>query len=113
MTTTRHRLSGLALLPIWKACFCLYETGRRATKRFPAESVEGGAYAGVIFIGIKPDLIWRCQGNQAEINRRALEGSSRFQPEEAGTLDSWGLLAESRIDLPAQVPPMAAGLLAI
>ncbi len=79
---------------------------------FLLESVEGGAIRGrYSFIGIKPDLIWRCQGNQAEINRRALEGSSRFEPEEAGTLDSLrDLLAESRIDLPAQVPPMAAGL---
>ena len=36
------------------------------------ESVEGGATIGrYSFIGLKPDLIWRCSGNRAEINRQA------------------------------------------
>src|ERR1700688_1254220 len=39
---------------------------------FLFESVEGGATRGrYSFIGLKPDLIWRCFGNRAEINRRA------------------------------------------
>src|ERR1700720_4846877 len=39
---------------------------------FLFESVEGGAARGrYSFIGLKPDLIWRCFGSRAEINRRA------------------------------------------
>src|SRR5271169_5876430 len=44
---------------------------------FLFESVEGGAARGrYSFIGLKPDIIWRCFGDRAEINRRA-----RFDPE--------------------------------
>jgi len=40
---------------------------------FLFESVEGGAVRGrYSFIGLRPDLIWRCRGDKAEINRRAL-----------------------------------------
>ena len=36
---------------------------------FLFESVEGGATRGrYSFIGMKPDLIWRCHGAKAEIN---------------------------------------------
>ena len=39
--------------------------------------VEGGAVRGrYSIIGLKPDLIWRCRGSAAEINRNA-----RFEPE--------------------------------
>ena len=39
---------------------------------FLFESVEGGAARGrYSFIGLKPDLIWRCFGDRAEINRQA------------------------------------------
>lgn len=83
---------------------------------FLLESVEGGAIRGRFsFLGTKPDLIWRCRGNRAEINAQALEPTSRFQPceiaEKDGTLASFRhLLASSRIDLPEDMPPMAAGL---
>src|SRR3546814_3482413 len=34
------------------------------------ESVEGGAVRGrYSIIGLKPDLLWRCHGSKAEINR--------------------------------------------
>lgn len=76
------------------------------------ESVEGGAVRGrYSIIGIKPDLIWRCRGDQAEINRNALIDREQFEPCEGGTLDSLrAVVAESRIDLPEDLPPMAAGL---
>ncbi|WP_425404837.1 anthranilate synthase component I [Hwanghaeella sp.] len=79
---------------------------------FLLESVEGGAIRGrYSFIGIRPDLIWRCNGTKAEINRRALENADRFEPETASSIDSLrALLDESRIDLPEELPPMAAGL---
>ncbi|MCH7944233.1 MAG: chorismate-binding protein, partial [Proteobacteria bacterium] len=76
------------------------------------ESVEGGAVRGrYSIIGIKPDLIWRCRGNKAEINRNALVDREPFEPCPGGTLDSLrAVVAESRIDLPPELPPMAAGL---
>lgn len=83
---------------------------------FLLESVEGGEIRGrYSFIGLKPDLIWRCFGNRAEINRQALQNKDSYIPcpvsEKSGTLDSLrALLAESRINLPEGIPPMAAGL---
>ena len=62
-------------------------------------------------IGLKPDLVWRCPGDRAEINRRALRMRDAFEPLEGGALQSLRtLIAECRIDVPAKLPPMAAGL---
>jgi anthranilate synthase component 1 len=83
---------------------------------FLLESVEGGAIRGrYSIIGLKPDVIWRCRGNVAEINRRATDDVEAFGPcpvaEAEGAMKSLRmLLAESRIDLPDELPPMAAGL---
>jgi anthranilate synthase component 1 len=83
---------------------------------FLLESVEGGAQRGrYSFIGLKPDLIWRCFGDQAEINRQALSDPSRFVPcpvgAAGGALASLrALVAESRLGIPPGLPPMAAGL---
>ncbi len=79
---------------------------------FLLESVEGGAVRNrYSFIGVKPDLIWRCDGDRAEINRRALDRLDRFETCPEPTLDSLrAVFAESRIDLPEDLPPMAAGL---
>ena len=79
---------------------------------FLLESVEGGAIRGrYSFIGFAPDLVWRCFGERAEINRDVESGPDRFQPCPAPSLDALrALVAESKIDLPEGVPPMAAGL---
>ncbi len=79
---------------------------------FLLESVTGGAVRGrYSFIGLEPDVIWRCFGNQAEINRNARGGGDVFEPCEDGSLDSLRkLVDETRIDLPRELPPMAAGL---
>lgn len=62
-------------------------------------------------IGMKPDLIWRCNGDKAEINTKALFDPEAFVPCEEGSLDSLRkLVRETRIDLPHDLPPMAAGL---
>jgi anthranilate synthase component 1 len=38
---------------------------------FLLESIEGGAARGrYSYIGVRPDLFWRCRGERAEINRR-------------------------------------------
>jgi len=79
---------------------------------FLLESVEGGAIRGrYSFIGIKPDLIWRCMGNRAALNRNALTDESAFEDDDKPSLESLrSLLAESEIDLPESLPPMSAGL---
>ena len=79
---------------------------------FLLESVEGGAIRGrYSFIGLKPDLIWRCFGNRAEINRQAGEDLTAFEACAEGTIESLrAVVAESRIALPPGLPPMAAGL---
>jgi len=75
-------------------------------------SVEGGAVRGrYSAIGMKPDIIWRSIRNQAEINRTARADLDIFVPENLPPLDSLRrLLNESRIDLPPDMPPIAAGL---
>ena len=79
---------------------------------FLLESVTGGEKRGrYSVIGLKPDLIWRCQGNKAEINRSARWDGEAFEAESLDPLASLrALLDECRIDLPAHLPPMAAGL---
>ncbi len=79
---------------------------------FLLESVEGGAMRGrYSVIGLKPDLIWRCRGNKAEINRQARSQPDAFHPEARPSLDSLrALIAESRIEVPQGLPPMASGL---
>ncbi len=62
-------------------------------------------------LGCRPDLIWRCRGDAAEINRAAQWDRRSFRRDDRPALDSLrALIAECRIDLPATVPPMAAGL---
>ena len=79
---------------------------------FLFESVEGGAARGrYSFIGMKPDLIWRCYGARAEINRRARVDHNAWEPCAEGALESLRrLVREMRVDLPASLPPMATGL---
>jgi anthranilate synthase component 1 len=79
---------------------------------FLFESVEGGAVRGrYSVIGLKPDLIWRCFGDRAEVNRRARFDADAFEAVEGGALQSLkALIAECRVETPAPLPPMAAGL---
>ena len=77
---------------------------------FLLESVEGGVARGrYSIIGLNPDVIWRANGANAEIARAP--DLKDFKPCPEPTLDSLrALLAESRIDLPEDLPPMAAGV---
>jgi len=80
---------------------------------FLFESVEGGAVRGrYSIIGLRPDLVWRCRGDRAEVNRRALTGNGEhFEPHGEGALDSLrAIVAESQIEIPKGLPPMASGL---
>ncbi|MFY1707651.1 anthranilate synthase component I [Tritonibacter scottomollicae] len=79
---------------------------------FMLESVTGGEVRGrYSIIGMKPDLIWRARGEQAELNRAARFDPEGFEPLTGNPLDTLrALLAESRIDLPDDLPQAAAGL---
>ena len=79
---------------------------------FLFESVEGGAYRGrYSIVAMKPDLVWRCLGNAAEISEGANLKAGVFEPQAGGALDSLrDLVGRSRINLPSDLPPMAAGV---
>ncbi len=85
-----------------------------ATRRplsFLLESVEGGATRGrYSIIGLDPDVVWRANGPNAEINRTARQPDA-FAPCGAPPLAALrAFIAESRIDIPDGLPPMAAGI---
>jgi hypothetical protein len=79
---------------------------------FLLESVEGGAVRGrYSIIGLNPDLVWRTVAGRAEINRNARQSADTFTPCAGPPLAALrSLIAESRIDLPDVLPPMAAGI---
>jgi anthranilate synthase component 1 len=79
---------------------------------FLFESVEGGAWRGrYSIVAMKPDLVWRCRGDHAEISQGADLDSGVFRPDAERALDSLrSLIARSRINLPPGLPPMAAGV---
>ncbi|HEX5264931.1 MAG TPA: chorismate-binding protein, partial [Phenylobacterium sp.] len=79
---------------------------------FLFESVEGGAFrARYSIITLNPDLVWRCRGERAEIAEGDDIAANRFTPQEGGALDSLrDLVAASRIEMPAGLPPPSAGL---
>ena len=78
---------------------------------FLFESVERGVRNRYSFVGLKPDLIWRCTRDKAEINRRARIDANAFEPCAGHPLESLrALIRECRFELPAGLPPMASGL---
>ncbi|MEE4189719.1 MAG: anthranilate synthase component I [Roseobacter sp.] len=83
-----------------------------AENAFVLESVTGGEVRGrYSIIGMKPDLIWRCEGETSAVNRAARYDADAFEPMDGNPLDALrALIAESRIDLPADLPQAAAGL---
>ncbi|ABS64775.1 anthranilate synthase component I [Parvibaculum lavamentivorans DS-1] len=78
---------------------------------FLLESVEGGDSRNrYSIIGFAPDAIWRTRGDKAELNRKARFGDT-YEPCPGGALKSLrAFIEESRIDLPEELPPMAAGV---
>jgi anthranilate synthase component 1 len=83
--------------------------GRHA---FMLESVTGGEVRGrYSIIGMNPDLIWDCRGTRSRINRAARYDEEAFEDLPGDPLDTLRtLLAESRIDLPEDLPAASAGL---
>ncbi|WP_027259015.1 anthranilate synthase component I [Leisingera aquimarina] len=79
---------------------------------FMLESVTGGEVRGrYSIIGMKPDLVWRCHGEQSSLNRSARFDADDFTPQDGNPMDNLrALIAESKIDLPDDLPQAAAGL---
>src|SRR5439155_4051911 len=78
---------------------------------FLLESVEGGEVRGrYSIIGLHPDLVWRTVGGRAEIAHIAERGGTFKACDEAPLAALRALIAESRIELPDTLPPMAAGI---
>ena len=83
---------------------------------FLLESVEGGDQRGrYSIIGLKPDLIWKYSDHQVVINRTVQSDKNNFElcqiSVKQGVLESLrSVIAESQIDTPDSLPPMAAGL---
>ena len=80
---------------------------------FLLESIEGGAARGrYSYIGVRPDLIWRCRGERAEINRGVRMGQVSYEASALPSLASLrALIAECRIELPPELPPGSASLI--
>ncbi|MEM8985920.1 MAG: anthranilate synthase component I [Pseudomonadota bacterium] len=78
---------------------------------FLFESVVGGEVLGrYSIIGRQPDAVWRLNGGAAEISRKS-GAPGTFQACAEPALDALrAFLNESEIDLPADLPPMAAGV---
>ena len=83
-----------------------------AENAFMLESVTGGKVRGrYSIIGMKPDLIWRSRGDTSELNRSARFDPQGFHRQTGNPLDNLRkLIAESRINLPEDLPQAAAGL---
>ena len=86
-----------------------------ARERYPSflfESVEGGAVRGrYSIIGFDPDLIFRVDGDKAEINRSARTNANAFEPTKQAPLEALrALIEESKVEVPYGLPPMAAGI---
>jgi len=79
---------------------------------FLLESIEGGASRGrYSIIGMEPDLVWRVRDGRAELNRNAIAAPYGFVPVAEAPLDSLrALIAEARLEVPKDLPPMAGGL---
>jgi anthranilate synthase component 1 len=90
----------------------MLKLGEARTDTFMLESVTGGEVRGrYSIVGLKPDLIWRCHGTQAQINREARFDAGAFLAQDGHPLDTLrALIAECAVEMPEGLPPVAAGL---
>jgi anthranilate synthase component 1 len=89
----------------------LLKLGADEPGAFLLESVQGGDFRGrYSIIGLRPDLVWRVKDGRAEVSRGGFLDAS-YRPQRDAPLKSLAkLLARSSLDLPRELPPMAAGL---
>ena len=90
----------------------MLKLGEARSDTFMLESVTGGEIRGrYSVVGMKPDLIWRCRGTEVDINREARFDPASFRVDPTPPLQSLrALIAESAIEMPADLPAIAAGL---
>jgi anthranilate synthase component 1 len=90
----------------------MLKLGDAAKDSFLLESVTGGEVRGrYSIVGMKPDLIWRCQGKVSQINRIARFDPDAFDDQDGDPLQNLrDLIAESRIETPLDLPAASAGL---
>jgi anthranilate synthase component 1 len=136
LSTFSHRAQGVEALPAYDAFAKRYKAGepqvvwtrlvadletpvsvylKLASGKpytFLLESVEGGASRGrYSVIGLAPDVVWRANGEAAEINCDPAKKPKAFKADGQPALASLrALLAQSRLALPDELPPMAAGV---
>ncbi len=90
----------------------MMKLGEARDDTFMLESVTGGEVRGrYSIVGMKPDLIWRCNGTQSELNREARFDAKAFLPLEGHPLQTLrDLIAECAIEMPADLPAVSSGL---
>jgi anthranilate synthase component 1 len=89
----------------------LLKLGADQPGAFLLESVQGGDWRGrYSIIGLQPDLIWRVRDGVASISRKGFNEEA-FKPMREPPLQALrAVLAQSKLTIPADLPPMAAGL---
>ncbi len=89
----------------------LLKLGAQKPGTFLLESVQGGDFRGrYSIIGLKPDLVWRVKNGRAETSRGGFADASFRAQRDEPIKSLRRLLARSALDLPPELPPMAAGL---
>lgn len=90
----------------------MLKLGEARKDTFMLESVTGGEVRGrYSIVGLKPDLVWRCNGPASEINREARFDANAFTPLEGHPLQTLrALIAECAIVMPEGLPAVSAGL---
>ena len=89
----------------------LLKLGADKPGTFLLESVQGGDFRGRFsIIGLKPDLVWRVKNGRAELSRGGFLDTAFRAQRDAPLKSLRKLLAKSALQLPAPLPPMAAGL---
>ncbi|MDO9637905.1 MAG: anthranilate synthase component I [Pseudotabrizicola sp.] len=90
----------------------MLKLGEARPDTFMLESVTGGEVRGrYSIVGMKPDLIWRCNGELSEINREARFDAAAFRPLDGHPLKTLrDLIAECAIEMPDGLPAVSAGL---
>jgi anthranilate synthase component 1 len=79
---------------------------------FILESVTGGEIRGrYSIIGMRPDKIWKCVGNENYIKKINHDGSGAFEKQDVDPLTGLRkLLSDSYIDIPKNLPQSSAGI---
>ena len=90
----------------------MLKLGEARKDTFMLESVTGGEVRGrYSIVGLKPDLVWRCNGTASEINREARFDTNAFHPLDGHPLETLrALIAECAIEMPEDLPAVSSGL---